>query len=90
MVFSILAAEVSAATYIGVPESGFRGNWTYLQFAIGALLGKWVLSRFFVRRFWRLNLPTVYGFLGQRIGPRTQVASAWAFLCGRMIASGRQ
>ena len=88
VVFSILAAEISAATYIGVPQDSFSGNWTYLQFAIGALLGKWVVSSWFVRLYWRLNLPTVYGLLAQRIGPRSQRASAWAFLCGRLVASG--
>jgi len=88
VVFSILAAEVSAATYIGVPEGSFRGNWTYLQYAIGALLGKWVVSTWFVRLYWRLNLPTAYGLLAQRIGARSQRSSAWVFLCGRLVASG--
>lgn len=88
VVFSILAAEVSAATYIGVPEAGFKGDWTYLQFALGALLGKWVVSTSFVRLYWRLNLPTVYGLLAQRIGARAQRVSAWSFLCGRLVASG--
>jgi len=88
VVFSILAAEVSAATYVGVPETSFKGNWTYLQFALGALIGKWVVSTWFVRLYWRLNLPTVYGLLAQRIGARSQRASAWAFLCGRLVASG--
>jgi len=88
VVFSILAAEISAATYIGVPEGSFRRDWYYLQFAIGALLGKWVVSTYFVRLYWRLNLPTAYGLLAQRIGPRSQRSSAWIFLCGRLVASG--
>jgi solute:Na+ symporter, SSS family len=87
VVFSILATEVSAATYIGVPEKGF-GNWNYMELAVGALLGKCVLSAWFIRLYWRLNLSTVYGFLGQRVGPRTQRAAAWSFLAGRFIASG--
>lgn len=88
VVFSILAAEVSAATYVGVPEGSYRRDWYYLQYAIGALLGKWVVSHHFVRLYWRLNLPTAYGLLAQRIGPRSQRASAWTFLCGRLVASG--
>lgn len=88
VVFSILATEVSAATYIGVPEAAYKGNWSYLQFALGALLGKLVLATTFVPRYWKLQLPTVYGFLGQRIGPLAQKSCAWAFLGGRLIASG--
>ncbi len=88
VVFSVLATEVSAATYIGVPEQGFRGGWTYLQYAIGALLAKVVLAFVVLPLYWRLNLETVYGFLGQRIGPLTQKAAAVAFLVGRLVASG--
>lgn len=88
IIFSMLASEISAATYIGVPEAGFRGSWTYMQFAIGALLGKWVVSTVFARLFWRLNLATAYGFLGTRIGPKIQLATAASFILGRLIASG--
>jgi Na+/proline symporter len=88
VVFSILATEISAATYIGVPETGFNSNWTYLQFAIGNLLGKVALATFVIGLYWKLNLQTAYGFLGQRVGPRSQRASAWGFLAGRLIASG--
>lgn len=88
IVFSMLASEISAATYIGVPEAGFKGSWTYMQFAIGALAGKWVVSTVFARLFWRLNLPTAYGFLGTRIGPKIQLATAVSFIAGRLIASG--
>ena len=36
---SILAAEISAATFLGAPESGYsRQNWSYAQFAIGTVL----------------------------------------------------
>jgi solute:Na+ symporter, SSS family len=87
VVFSILATEVSGATYVGGPEWGYA-NWNYMQFAFGALLGKWVLSVWFIRLYWRLKLDTVYGFLGRQIGPRTQRATAWAFLCGRFISTG--
>lgn len=88
VVFSVLATEVSAATYIGVPESAFRGNWNYLQFAIGALIGKVIVGTVLVKLYWRLNLATAYGFLAQRAGPRTQRAAASAFVVGRLIGSG--
>ncbi|MCK6448574.1 MAG: hypothetical protein L6Q99_19455 [Planctomycetes bacterium] len=88
VVFSILATEISAATYIGVPEKGFAGDWTYLQTTLGYLFGKLLLATFFVGLYWRLDLTSVYGFLGRRIGPRTQRAAAWGFLGGRLIASG--
>ncbi len=42
---SILAAEISAATFLGAPESGFtHRNWAYAQFAIVIVLA-WQLWR---------------------------------------------
>jgi hypothetical protein len=88
VVFSVLATEVSAATYIGVPEAGYTHAWGYLQYAFGTLLGKIVLATVFIQLLWRLNPPSAYGFLRQRVGPVSQLTAAWAFLGGRLIASG--
>ena len=33
---SMLATELSAATFIGVPQAAYFGDWSYLQFAFGA------------------------------------------------------
>jgi SSS family solute:Na+ symporter len=88
VVFSVLATEVSAATYIGVPETAFKGNWTYLQFAVGALLAKIVLAYVVLPLYWRLDLVSIYGFLGQRLGPATHRVCAGSFLAGRLVASG--
>ncbi|HYC77502.1 MAG TPA: hypothetical protein VEI02_07730 [Planctomycetota bacterium] len=87
VVFSVLATEVSAATYVSVPERAFKGDWTYLQFAVGALLGKLALATVVVPLYWRLGLPTVYGFLRQRVGDATHRVATWAFLFGRLGAS---
>ena len=49
---SILAAEISAATFLGAPESGFsKGNWTYAQLAIGTILARIIVSFLFIPLF---------------------------------------
>ncbi len=85
---SMVATELSAATFIGVPHAAYSGDWTYLQFAFGALLGKWIVSRTFIPHYHELGVETVYGFAGLRFGPRVQRASAGLFVCGRLLASG--
>jgi SSS family transporter len=88
VVFSVLATEISAATYVGIPEAGYKGDWWYLELACGYAAAKIVLATVFIRLYWRLNLASAYGFLRARIGPRSQRAAAWSFLGGRLIASG--
>src|SRR6187397_2386654 len=60
---SIIAAEISAATFLGAPESGFsKGNWTYAQFAIGTILARIIVSFLFIPLFYRHGVISLYEF----------------------------
>lgn len=85
---SLLATELSAATFIGVPQAAYADDWSYLQLAFGALLGKTVVAAFVIPRYYRLGVTTVYGFLGERFGDGSRRAAAIAFVGGRILASG--
>ena len=88
VLFSMVATELSAATFIGVPHAAFTGDWAFLQFAFGALAGKLVLAATAIPLYHRAGVVTVYELLGQRFGPRARRASALCFLAGRVLASG--
>ena len=77
---SMLATELSAATFIGVPHAAYLGDWSYLQFAWGALLGKFLAARTFIPLYHRLGVVTVYGFIRERFGDPAQRATAAAFV----------
>jgi len=86
---SILAAEISAATFIGAPESGYvRHNWTYAQFAIGTLLARIIVSYLFIPVFYRHGVVSLYEYLGTRFGTRTRTFASATFLVTRVLAMG--
>ena len=86
---SILAAEISAATFLGAPESGYvKNNWTYAQFAIGTLLARIIVSYLFIPVFYRHGVVSLYEFLGTRFGPVTRVVASATFLVTRVLAMG--
>ena len=85
---SMVATELSAATFIGVPQLAYTGDWWYLQYAIGSLAARIVLATTLLSLYYRLRVVTVYGFLGHRFGRGAQLCSAWFFLVGRLFASG--
>ncbi len=85
---SMVATELSAATFIGVPQAAFVGDWSYLQLAVGALVAKWVLARHLIPLYYRRRFTTVYQLIGARDGPRAERAVASAFVAGRVLASG--
>ncbi len=88
VLLSLTATELSAATFIGVPHASYRGDWSYLQLAFGALLGKAVLAWHVVPLYHRLRVVTVYGYLEERYGPRSRRVAALCFVAGRTLASG--
>ena len=86
---SILAAEISAATFLGAPESGYvKGNWTYAQFSIGTILARIIVSFLFIPLFYRHGVISLYEFLETRFGPRTRTWASATFLVTRVLAMG--
>jgi len=86
---SILAAEISAATFLGAPESGYSlGNWTYAQFAIGTVLARIIVSFLFIPLYYRQGVISLYEFLETRFGPATRRCASATFLVTRVLAMG--
>jgi len=85
---SFMATALSAATFVGVPESSYRGDLSYLASNIGALLGVLIVAGFFIPVYYRLGVTTVYGLLERRFGRPASIAAGWTFLVGRLMASG--
>lgn len=85
---SFVATEVSAVTIIGVPATGFKENWQYLQFFIGSAAARILIAFLFIPVFFKFNVTTIYEFLRHRFGPETQVAGSVFFFITRLLASG--
>ena len=85
---SVLSATQSAATFLGGPDYGYRGDYTYLGSNLGALLGAVFVAQVLIPRFYAMNATTVYELLTRRF---STVATRWAggmFLVGRVLAGG--
>ena len=85
---SVLSATQSAATFLGGPDYGFRGDYTYLANTLGALLGAIFVAQVLIPRFYAIRATTVYELLLVRFD---RTAMRWAggmFLVGRVLAGG--
>jgi SSS family transporter len=86
---SIMAAEVSAGTFLGTPGEGYGlRNFTYGQLAIGTVLARIVVAYVFIGTFYRLRVVSIYEFLESRFGKTTKLSSSLVFLITRALASG--
>ncbi|KPL19347.1 MAG: hypothetical protein AMJ92_03410 [candidate division Zixibacteria bacterium SM23_81] len=86
--FSILATELSALTFIGVPADSFRADHAYIQFAFGSMLGRLGIALLFMPAFYRGRVTTVYEYLVQRFGTGTRNTATLFFFVTRLLASG--
>ncbi len=86
---SILAAEFTAATFLGAPDEGFAlRNFTYAQLLIGTLLARMLVAGVFLKPFYEHRVVSIYEFLQIRFGVRTRQAASAVFLFTRALASG--
>lgn len=85
---SVLSTVQSAATFLGVPDNSFRGNYTYLGGVAGALIAAWIVANVLIPRFYALKVTTVYELLETRFDATARRAAAVMYLIGRIFASG--
>lgn len=86
---SIIAAETSAATFLGAPTEGFKKqSLAYAILVLGVIVGRYIVAHWFLKPYFRYKVYTVYDFLGVRFGERTKNFVSALFLVMRTLASG--
>lgn len=86
---SILAAEISAATFLGAPDEGFKKlAYTYALLVIGTILARLIVAGVFIRPFYEMKVVSIYEYLEHRFGVTTKRLASFVFLLTRSLASG--
>jgi SSS family solute:Na+ symporter len=86
---TIIAAELSAGTFLGTPGEGYHGhNFGYAQLAIGTIIARIIVAYLFIRPYYENNVVSIYEFLHIRFGKATRDAASAVFLVTRLLASG--
>ena len=86
---SIIAAETSAATFLGAPGEGYtKKSFAYVQLVLGLIIGRFIVGHVFLKPYFTYRVYTVYDYLGIRFGPWTKGYVSALFLFMRTLASG--
>src|ERR1700736_5040983 len=86
---SIIAAEKSAATFLGTPAEGFKTKgYFYGQLVIGTILARIVVACTFIKPFYDYLVQSVYDFLTVRFGTKTKNMASGIFLFTRVLGIG--
>lgn len=85
---SVLSATQSAATFLGGPDFGYHGDFTYLGTNLGGLIGAIFVAHVLIPRFYAARVTTVYELLSVRFGTLATRWTGGMFLFGRVLAGG--
>ena len=82
--FGMVGASISGVTFVSVPGMVTSIGMAYLQTCLGFIVGYFVVAYVLLPLYYRLNLTSIYTYLGQRFGPRAYLTGAWFFLISKM------
>ncbi len=86
---SVLATEISAITFIAAPVIVFtRGDFHYLQLAIGIIIGRFVIGYLFIPAYFKREIYSPYQYMGMRLGPRVDRATTLIFFISAILGQG--
>ena len=84
---SIIATEISGVTFIGVAGGLFalHGNFTYLIWGLGSVLGRVLVAKFFVPVFYEQEIYSPYDYMGRRLGNSVKTLATLVFTLGSIL-----
>ena len=85
---SIVATETSTITVISVPGYAFGGDLTFLQLALGYIVGRVFVAVVLLPAYFSRDLLSAYQLLAARLGRAFGQCAAAVFLLTRNVADG--
>src|SRR5262245_27469557 len=86
VLFSIVATETSALTFISIPGLAYAGNLGFLQVVAGYVAGRIGVAFLLLPRYYEGELVTAYGVLEKRFGLATRRLTSIVFMVTRGMA----
>ena len=74
------ANRTSGVTFISIPGEVGNSNWTYLPVVMGNCIGYVVIALVLLPLFYKLNLVSIYSWLGIRFGEKARLTGSFFFI----------
>ena len=84
---AMIGAPISGVTFVSVPGMVLGKGFSYLQMALGFIVGYFVIAYVLIPLFYRRKLISIYGYLEQRFGATTHKSGAWFFFISKMLGA---
>lgn len=85
--FAAMGAAMSGVTFTSVPGMVVGKGYSYMQMALGFIVGYIVIAYLLVPLFYKKNMLSIYGYLGDRYGESSYRTGAWFFFISKMLGA---
>ena len=85
--FGMIGASISGISFVSVPGMVVGSQMTYLQTCFGFILGYAVVAGVLLPLYYRLQLTSIYTYLGKRLGRKSEVTGASFFVISKLIGA---
>src|SRR5512139_855444 len=85
---SIVAAETSALTIIGVPAMAYGGNIAFIQMIVGYVIARIILAVVLVPHYFKGEIYSPYQLFADRFGHSARQTAGGFFLISETLAAG--
>ncbi len=85
--YGMIGASLSGVTFMSVPGGVYSGQFTYLPLVLGYILGYLAIAYVLLPLYYKLNLTSIYSYLGERIGNVSERTGSLFFIISRLLGS---
>lgn len=83
----MIGSSISGVTFVSVPGWVRESDMTYMQMVIGFFFGYIVVAFLLLPLYYKLNLTSIYSYLGQRFGRKSMKTGSCFFILSRLTGS---
>ena len=85
--YGMIGTMLSGVTFMSVPGYVRESGFTYVGVVLGNFAGIFVIAYVLLPLYYKLNLTSIYTYLGERFGQKSEKTGAVLFIVSRAIGS---
>ncbi|TGN09142.1 sodium:solute symporter family transporter [Leptospira ilyithenensis] len=88
LMFSLVATETSSLTFLSIPSLSMKGDFSFIQIAIGYILGRTAVAYLLLPKYYAGKTISIYAYLGEKFGKSSQKSMSGLFTISRVLGDG--
>lgn len=85
--YGMVGTVISGVTFVSVPGNVMMQNFYYMPLVFGFVIGYMVIAKVLLPLYYRMNITSIYGYLGERFGSASHKTGTSVFMVSRVLGA---